>query len=155
MYIYFALINALCAHMTHINLNMILYTHVEHSPIKTIYIKYYTKTHTHTHTHARTHARTHASTQTQTHARTHKQTNKREKTQPPWTTTTNRQPDNQTTNKQTKHSRLPITQTDSANHVVTVNNYSVWKPERWPPCLPHTSESVATERKTAWISNQT
>ena len=26
--------------MIHINLNMILYTHVEHSPTKTIYIKY-------------------------------------------------------------------------------------------------------------------
>jgi len=62
MYIYHALINALSAHMMHINLNMIFYTHVEHSPIKTIHIKYYlkkiknkTKTHykyirTHTHT---------------------------------------------------------------------------------------------------------
>ena len=37
MYIYHALINALSAHM-------IFYTHVEHSPTKTIYIKYYTKT---------------------------------------------------------------------------------------------------------------
>ena len=45
MYIYHALINALSAHMIHINLNMIFYTHVEHSPTKTIYIKYYkTKT---------------------------------------------------------------------------------------------------------------
>ena len=43
MYIYHALINALSAHMIHINLNMILYTHVEHSPTKTICIKYYTK----------------------------------------------------------------------------------------------------------------
>ena len=61
MYIYHALINALSAHMIHINLNIILYTHVEHSPTKTIYIKYYiyiykkikhtTNTHTHTHTH--------------------------------------------------------------------------------------------------------
>jgi len=42
MYIYHALINALSAHMIHINLN-IFYTHVEHSPIKTIYIKYYKK----------------------------------------------------------------------------------------------------------------
>ena len=41
MYIYHALINALSAHMIHINLNMILYTNVEHSPTKTIYIKYY------------------------------------------------------------------------------------------------------------------
>ena len=43
MYIYHALINALSAHMIHINLNMTFYTHVEHSPTKTIYIKYYTK----------------------------------------------------------------------------------------------------------------
>ena len=41
MYIYHALINAVSAHMIHINLNMIFYTHVEHSPAKTIYIKYY------------------------------------------------------------------------------------------------------------------
>ena len=56
MYIYHALINALSTHMIHVNLNMIFYTHVEHSPTKTIYIKYYTKrkkcaTHAHTHTH--------------------------------------------------------------------------------------------------------
>ena len=64
MYIYLALINALSAHMIHINPNMIFYTHVEHSPTETIYIKYYkkykkhnnnkktiqTQTHTHTHT---------------------------------------------------------------------------------------------------------
>ena len=43
MDIYHALINALSAHMIHINLNMIFYTHVEHSPTKTIYIKYYKK----------------------------------------------------------------------------------------------------------------
>ena len=42
MIIYHALINALSAHMVHSNLNMIFYTHVEHSPTKTIYIKYYT-----------------------------------------------------------------------------------------------------------------
>ena len=41
MYIYHALINALSAHMIHINLNMIFYTYVEHSPTETIYIKYY------------------------------------------------------------------------------------------------------------------
>ena len=41
MCIYHALINALSSHMIHINLNMIFYTHVEHSPTKTIYIKYY------------------------------------------------------------------------------------------------------------------
>ena len=59
MYIYHALTNALSAHMIHINLNMIFYTHnIEHSPTKTIYIKYcIQKTHnknalqTHTHTH--------------------------------------------------------------------------------------------------------
>ena len=60
MYIYHALINALSAHMIHINLNLIFYTHVEHSPTKTIYIIYgktnthYTHTHTHTHTHTLT-----------------------------------------------------------------------------------------------------
>ena len=43
MYIYHALINALSAHMIYINLNMILYTHVEHSPTKTIHIRYYKK----------------------------------------------------------------------------------------------------------------
>ena len=41
MCIYHALIDALSAHMIHINLHMIFYTHVEHSPTKTIYIKYY------------------------------------------------------------------------------------------------------------------
>ena len=40
MYIYHALINALGADMIHINLNMIFYTHVEHSPTKAIYLKY-------------------------------------------------------------------------------------------------------------------
>ena len=40
MYIYHVLINALSAHMIHINLNMIFYTHVEHSPTNTIYINY-------------------------------------------------------------------------------------------------------------------
>ena len=44
MHIYHALINALSAHIIHINLDMIFYTHVEHSPTKTIYMKYYTKT---------------------------------------------------------------------------------------------------------------
>ena len=41
MYIYHALINTLSAHMMHINLNMIFYTHVEHSPTKTIYIFFF------------------------------------------------------------------------------------------------------------------
>ena len=79
MYIYHALTNALSAHMIHINLNMIFYTHVEHSPTKTIYIKNYyyiktkqTKTHyKHTHTHACTHAHTRMHTHTHAHARTH------------------------------------------------------------------------------------
>ena len=47
MYVYPVLINALSAHMIHINLNKIFYAHVEHSPTKTIYIKYI-ETHTHT-----------------------------------------------------------------------------------------------------------
>ena len=47
MYIYHALINALSAHTIHINLNTIFYTHVKHSPIKTIYIRYYMQTHAH------------------------------------------------------------------------------------------------------------
>ena len=38
MHIYQTLINALSAHMIHINLNMIFYTHVEHSPTKTTHI---------------------------------------------------------------------------------------------------------------------
>ena len=41
MYIYHALINALSAHMIHINLNMIFYTHVQLSPTKTIYVYVY------------------------------------------------------------------------------------------------------------------
>ena len=42
MYIYHALINALSAHMIHIIslINMIFYTHVEHSPTETVYINY-------------------------------------------------------------------------------------------------------------------
>ena len=46
--------------MIHINLNTIFYTHVEHSPTKTIYIRYYMETHTHTHcdTHTHTYAMT-------------------------------------------------------------------------------------------------
>ena len=48
MYIYHALIDALSVHIIHINLNMIFYTHVEHSPAETMYIKYYTETQTHT-----------------------------------------------------------------------------------------------------------
>ena len=54
VYIYHTFINALSAHMIHTNLNMIFYTHVEHSPTETIFIKYYTEKQTHaphTHTH--------------------------------------------------------------------------------------------------------
>ena len=40
MYIYHALINALSAHMIHINLNMIFYTHVEHRILYFICIIY-------------------------------------------------------------------------------------------------------------------
>ena len=67
MHIYHALINALSAYIIHINLNTILYTHVEDSPTKTIYIKHYTYARTHARTHIRTHARTHAHTHTHTH----------------------------------------------------------------------------------------
>ena len=71
MYIYHALINALSAHMIHINLNTIIILYTCRAPTKTIYIRYYMETHTHTHagTHARTHV--HARTHTHTHARTH------------------------------------------------------------------------------------
>ena len=42
----------LSTHTIHINLNIIFYTHVEYSPTKTIYIKYYTEKQTHAlHTH--------------------------------------------------------------------------------------------------------
>ena len=75
MYIYHALINTLSAHMIHVNLNMIFYTHVKHSLTKTIYIKYYLKNkikiiikahykRAHTQTHARVRARTHTYTYT-------------------------------------------------------------------------------------------
>ena len=50
MYTYNALFNVLNAHMIHINLNTILYTHIEHGPTKTIYTRYFMETHTHTHT---------------------------------------------------------------------------------------------------------
>ena len=76
MYIYHALINALSAHMIHINLNMIFYTHVKHSPTKTLYIKYYLiiiiiKTHyKHAHTHTQTVTHTHTHTHTLTVAET-------------------------------------------------------------------------------------
>ena len=41
MYIYHALINALSAHTIHNNLNMILYTHIEHSSIQTTHTKHH------------------------------------------------------------------------------------------------------------------
>ena len=50
MYIYHVFIDTLSTHMIHINLNKIFYTHVEHSPTKTIDIRYYMERHTHTHT---------------------------------------------------------------------------------------------------------
>ena len=43
MYIYHALINALSAYMIHINLNMIFYTHVEHSSTQTTLTKHHTE----------------------------------------------------------------------------------------------------------------
>ena len=71
MYIYHALINALSAHMIHINLNMIFYTHLEHSPTETIYIRYCMWKYTCTHMHARMHAHTHMRAHTQAHTHTH------------------------------------------------------------------------------------
>ena len=82
MYIYHALINALSAHMIHINLNMIFYTHVEHSPTKTIFIKYCMEQHTHAQTamssnmydtdlYAQACARTQACAHKRTHTHTH------------------------------------------------------------------------------------
>ena len=59
MYIYHALINALSAHMIHINLNMIFYTHVEHSPTKNNLHKILFKTHTHTHKQKKHYTHTH------------------------------------------------------------------------------------------------
>ena len=51
MYIYHMLTNVLSTHIIHINLNMIFYTHVEHSPIKNnLHKVLYGNTDTHTHT---------------------------------------------------------------------------------------------------------
>ena len=59
--------------MIHINLNVIFYTHVKHSPTKTIYIKYYLKNKKvkikiikmhYKHAHARAHTRKHTHTYT-------------------------------------------------------------------------------------------
>ena len=41
MSIYHALINALSAHIIHINLNTIFYTPTEDGPTKTIYVRHY------------------------------------------------------------------------------------------------------------------
>ena len=57
-YIYHAL-NALRVHMMHINLNAMFYTHVEHSPTKTVYIRYYMEKQTRTCTRACAHTHTH------------------------------------------------------------------------------------------------
>ena len=49
MYIYRALFNTLSAPIVHINLNMMFYTHVRHSPIKNnLHKVLYRNTHTHT-----------------------------------------------------------------------------------------------------------
>ena len=48
--------------MIHINLSTIFYTHIEHSPTETIYIKYYNYGNTHTHARAHTHTLTVAET---------------------------------------------------------------------------------------------
>ena len=55
MYMDHAFINALSAHIIHINLNTIFCTYVDDSPTETIYIKHYMETHTHTHTHTHPH----------------------------------------------------------------------------------------------------
>ena len=82
MDIYHALINALSAHMIHINLNVIFYTHVEHSPTKTIYIKYYKKQttplqkkHTKKHTTTTNNNKQTNKNKTHTHKNTHTQKN--------------------------------------------------------------------------------
>ena len=41
MYFYHALFDTLSAHLIHINLNTIFYTHMEQSPTNANYIKYY------------------------------------------------------------------------------------------------------------------
>ena len=60
-------VHLLCAHQrperSHDTVNTIFYTHVEHSPTKTIYIQYYTE-HTHINTRARARTHTHAVAET-------------------------------------------------------------------------------------------
>ena len=62
MYIYHVLMSA---HMIHINLNTIFYTHLEHSPTIIVYIRYHMETHTHTQARARARTHTHTHTHTQ------------------------------------------------------------------------------------------
>ena len=76
MYIYYALVDTLSTRMLYTDLNMKLYTQVEHNHVKIIYIKYYMETHTHTQTamnlnvydtdlyHTCTHVYTHTHTHT-------------------------------------------------------------------------------------------
>ena len=54
MYIYHAFINALSAHMIHVDLNTIFCTCVEHSPT-VLYMEMHARMHSHTHTHTHTH----------------------------------------------------------------------------------------------------
>ena len=70
MYIYHALINALSAHMIHINRNTIFYIGVEDSPSETTDIRHYMETHTHTHKQTHTHTHTHTNKHTHTHTHT-------------------------------------------------------------------------------------
>ena len=58
MYIDHVLINTVSAHMKHINRNAIFYAQIEHSPTKTIYIRYYMETQMHVHMRTRTHTHT-------------------------------------------------------------------------------------------------
>ena len=57
-----SLINAFSSQMIHINLNTILYAHLEHSPTKTICIRYCMEIHTRTPTRTRSRAITLAET---------------------------------------------------------------------------------------------
>ena len=54
IHIHHALINAVSAHMIHINLNTIFYTHVEHLPKQFTYKVLYGNAHTHERAHAHT-----------------------------------------------------------------------------------------------------
>ena len=61
-YICHAFTKALSVHMIHSNLNTRFYTHVEHDPTKTSYIRYYVDIHTHMHVYTHTHTHTHTAT---------------------------------------------------------------------------------------------